>query len=155
MNWNSLFVKAFGTLKLFNTHQKNLHIYIINSGIMKRFIIFYLFLLGLGNVYAQETNPGPQVTKEPSVYKGVIDKACAIEVNFGSYAAGIDGPAMDKVMALITKNKLANTAKNIGREGETRICLPLTELKGRKRNQFINQLKKIAKEGELVSLSIR
>jgi hypothetical protein len=127
----------------------------MNTFNMKKSIIFCSFLFGLGTIQAQDNSSGPQATKEPTVYKGVTDQACALEVNFGSYSAGIDGPAMDKVMALITKNNLAHSAKNIGREGETRICLPLTELKGRKRSRFISQLKKIAKEGQLVSVSIR
>jgi hypothetical protein len=62
---------------------------------------------------------------------------------------------MNKVMASIEANKLSYTAKNIGREGETRICIPLFELKGRKKTSFINGMKKIAKEGQMVSVSIR
>jgi hypothetical protein len=103
----------------------------------------------------QKTNQGPQPTKDNTVYKGVTDNSCAVEVNFGSYSAGIDGKAFEKVTALIESNKLKSTSKNVGREGETRICLPLTELKGKKKTNFINQLKKIAKEGQLVSVSIQ
>jgi hypothetical protein len=121
---------------------------------MKKLIVLTALLATGISLKAQE-NKGPQVTKEPTVYKGVTDQSCAVEVSFGSYSAGIDGPAFDKVMNLIKTNNLASTSKNIGREGETRICLPLTELKGSKRNKFIKQLKKIAKEGQLVSVSIR
>jgi hypothetical protein len=117
-------------------------------------ILSVVLVLGLATVQAQNTQ-GPQPTSDPTIYKGVTDNACALEVSFGSYSAGIDGPAMDKVMALIKKYNLASTSKNIGREGETRICLPLTELKGSKRKRFIKELKKIAKEGQLVSVSIR
>lgn len=106
------------------------------------------------NLRAQE-NKGPQPTSDPTIYKGVTDLACAVEVSFGSYAAGIDGPALDKVNALIKKYNLSSTSKNIGREGEIRICLPLKEIKGNKRKRFMKELKKIAKEGELVSVSIR
>jgi hypothetical protein len=111
-------------------------------------------VLSLAGLQAQN-NEGPKPTSDPTIYKGVTDNACALEVNFGSYSAGIDGPAMDKTMALIKKYNLASTSKNIGREGETRICLPLTEIKGSKRKRFIKELKKIAKEGQLVSVSIR
>lgn len=97
----------------------------------------------------------PKVTKEPTVYKGVTDQTCAVEVAFGSYGAGIDAAALDKVKAAIDSRKLKSSGKSVGREGETRICLPLTELKGRKKTAFINELKKIAKEGQLVSVSIR
>lgn len=98
---------------------------------------------------------GPQPTGDPTVYKGVTDNACAVEVSFGSYGSGIDSKAYEKVVAAIESNKLQSSSKTIGREGETRFCLPLTELKGDKKTQFIDQLKKIAKEGQLVSVSIR
>jgi hypothetical protein len=111
-------------------------------------------VLSIVTVQAQN-NEGPKPTNDPTVYKGVTDNACALEVNFGSYSAGIDGPAMEKVQALISKYKLSSTSKNVGREGETRICLPLTEIKGSKRKRFIKELKSIAKAGELVSVSIR
>lgn len=106
-------------------------------------------------INAQTNNSGPQSTGEPTVYKGVIDNSCAVEVNFASPGSGIDISAYEKVIAEIDKNKLAYTAKNVGREGETRICLPLTELKRRKKKQFINKLKKIVKEGQYTSVSIR
>ena len=111
-----------------------------------------LFVISSTTIKAQE---GPKATSEPTVYKGVTDNACAVEVAFGSYGAGIDGKAFEKVQAVITKYKVASTSKAIGREGEQRICLPLTELKTRKKKAFINELKKIAKEGQLVSVSIR
>lgn len=101
------------------------------------------------------TPKDPQPTKEPTVYKGVTDQACALEMAFGSYGSGIDGVAYEKVIKAIDDRKLKYTAKSIGREGETRLCLPLTEIKGKKKTEFINQLKKIAKEGQLVSVSIR
>ena len=94
-------------------------------------------------------------TTQPTVYNPVTDPARAIGVSFGSYASGIDGPALDKVNALIEAKKLKSTSKTIGREGERRICLPLTELKENEKKDFIEQLKKIAKEGQLVSISIR
>ena len=61
---------------------------------------FLLFTFSL-KVSAQE---GPKVTKEPTVYKGVTDKACAVELAFGSYGAGIDAASFEKVMELIKKN---------------------------------------------------
>jgi hypothetical protein len=125
---------------------------------MKRHVFFlngFLFLVFFSLKSQVDNNPGPKATKDPTVYKGVTDKACAVEVSFGSYGAGIDGKAYEKVIATIEQYKISHTAKGIGREGETRICLPLTELKTKKKKQFINTLKKIAKEGQLVSVSIR
>ena len=94
-------------------------------------------------------------TTQPTVYYTVTDQACALEMAFGSYGSGIDGGALDKVTALIDAKKLKYTSKNIGREGETRLCLPLTELNKKEKNELIEQLKKIAEQGQLVSLSIR
>ena len=83
-----------------------------------------------------KTQQGPQPTKDPTIYKGVTDQSCAVEVSFGSYSAGIDGKTLDKIVALISENKLKYTAKNIGREGETRLCLPLTGFKGKKKDKL-------------------
>ncbi|MBA2611049.1 MAG: hypothetical protein H0U95_03695 [Bacteroidetes bacterium] len=94
-------------------------------------------------------------TSDRTVYNGVTDKSCAVEVSFGSPGSGIDGASFDKVNALIESKKLKSSSKSIGREGEKRICLPLTELKENEKKEFIDQLKKIAKEGQYVSLSIR
>jgi hypothetical protein len=124
---------------------------------MQRYLLLFSFawLLGASACKSQVKNTSPQPTKDPTVYKGVTDPNCAVEVSFGSSGSGIDGAALDKVMAAIEKNKLKHTAKNVGREGETRICLPLYELKGKKKTAFINELKKIAKQGQYVSVSIR
>jgi hypothetical protein len=124
----------------------------MNKIIKSMAFLSILCLVGIQKISAQNE---PKVTKEPTVYKGVTDNACAVEMAFGSYGAGIDAPSFEKVMALINSNKLAHTSKNIGREGEQRICLPLTELKRKAKSKLITQLKKIAKEGQLVSISIR
>ncbi len=123
----------------------------------KRFVFLssILFFYIVSSEAQEIINQGPQPTKVKTVYKGVTDLSCGLEINFGSYGAGIDGKAFDRVMNVIQTNKLTTTSKNIGREGETRICLLLNELKGSKRKNIINQLKKIAKEGALVSLSIQ
>jgi hypothetical protein len=104
---------------------------------------------------SQQGGEGPKPTKEPTVYKGVTDNSCAVEMAFGSYGSGIDAKAAFRLQALIDSLGLKYTAKAVGKEGETRYCLPLTELKGRKRKRFISDLKIIAKEGQLVSVSIR
>jgi hypothetical protein len=120
------------------------------------FLLSSMIVLSLGACKSQVvTAKDPQPTNEPSVYKGVTDQTCAVEVSFGSYGSGIDAVAYDKVTKQIENRKLKFTSKNVGREGETRICLPLKELKGKKKTAFINELKKIAKEGQLVSVSIR
>jgi hypothetical protein len=124
---------------------------------MQRHLVLFASILffAIGSCRSQITQKAPQPTKDPTVYKGVTDQNCAVEVTFGSRGSGVDGAAMDKVVAAIERKKLKHSARNIGREGETRICLPLSELKGKAKTAFINELKKIAKEGELVSVSIK
>lgn len=124
----------------------------MKNSIRKSFSVL-LFVAGVS--FSLQAQQGPQPTQEPTVYKGVTDASCAVEISFGSYGAGIDGKALEKVESAIAKHKLKNTRQQIGREGELRICLPLKELKGKKKASFINELKKIAKEGQLVSVSIR
>lgn len=122
------------------------------------FILLSALFLSLASCKSKEKSAessGPVVTSEPTVYKGVTNDSCAVEVSFGSYGSGIDGKALENVMAKIDEKKLKYTSKNVGREGERRICLPLTELKGKEKTEFTDQLKKIAKEGQLVSVSIR
>lgn len=115
-----------------------------------------LFVMSLGACKSQKNGQsGPVVTSDPSVYKGVTDNNCAVEVAFGSAGAGIDGKTLDEVNKLIASKNLASSSKNVGREGETRICLPLTELKGNEKKDFIEQLKKIVKAGQMASVSIR
>lgn len=124
---------------------------------MKKSVALFAFILIslTGQKIIAQENKGPQPTKDTIVYKGVFDLACAIEIQFGSYSAGIDGKTYDKIINLIESKKLKYTAKNIGREGETRLCLPLTELNKRGKKKFIEQLKKIARKGYLTSISIR
>lgn len=122
---------------------------------MRKIIFITLSFFSVITCKAQTVGEGPKPTRDTVVYKGVTDNACAVEVSFGSYGSGIDGTAYEKVMAAIGEKNLKHSAKNIGREGETRICLPLKELKRKKKKQFINHLKKIARESQLVSVSIR
>ena len=122
---------------------------------MKKVKGIFSVMLFLAAVSISAQNKVPQATKDSIVYKGVTDEACAVEVQFGSYSAGIDGKAYDKIIKLIESKKLKYTTKNIGREGETRICLPLTGMSSRNKKKFTEQLKKIARTGYLTSLSIR
>jgi hypothetical protein len=86
--------------------------------------------------------------------KETSKKTCAVKVSFGSPGTGIDGKTYDAIKAMISDKKLKFTEKNIGREGETEICLPLKELKRSKKSQFIEQLKKTAAAGQFVSVSV-
>jgi|GEM_PF-800509 len=122
------------------------------------FLMGSLLFLSFASCKSKEkpsSSSQPVATSDPTVYKGVTNDSCAVEVAFGSYGSGIDGKALEAVMAKIDEKKLKYTSKNIGREGERRICLPLTELKSKEKTDFVDQLKKIASGGQLVSVSIR
>jgi hypothetical protein len=53
--------------------------------------------------------------------------ACAVSVQFGSYAMGIDRPAFDKVQALLKRDARVRGVelRRWGREGETTLCVSL------------------------------
>ncbi|MCE3228005.1 MAG: hypothetical protein K0S32_2556 [Bacteroidetes bacterium] len=78
---------------------------------------------------------------------------CAAKVSFGSMGSGIDAKKYDEIKKIIEDKKVKYTEKTMGREGEREICLPLTELKGSDKTAFIDQLKKSASAGQLVSVS--
>jgi hypothetical protein len=124
---------------------------------MKNFLFLsvMVFFAACKSKAKTEITSRPTANTQQTVYKGVTNDSCAIEMAFGSYGAGIDGKALNEVIAKINEKKLKYSSKNIGREGETRLCMPLTEIKGKEKADFIERLKKIAKEGQLVSLSIR
>lgn len=117
--------------------------------------ILFLNLAACKSKEKESTSSKPVATSEPTVYKGVTNDSCAVEVSFGSYGAGIDAKAYDELISKIDAKKLKYTRKNVGREGETRFCLPLTELKSKEKTEFIDQLKKIAAAGQLVSVSVK
>ncbi len=114
------------------------------------FITVFFCLLSF-NFFAQDNKE----EKRQTVYKGVSDQACAVEMAFGSYGAGIDRNAFEQFTKLAEANKLEYTSKSVGREGETRICLPMTGLSAMKKRKIIKKLKAIADKGQLVSVSIR
>jgi hypothetical protein len=125
---------------------------------MKKFSVLAFLPLAFSLFFCKSQNrssTGPVPTDDPAVYKGVTDNSCAVEMAYGSPGSGIDYDALKKTMHTINSNGLAHSSKSVGREGETRICLPLTELKGQKRTAVIDSLRKIAKEGQFVSISIR
>lgn len=127
---------------------------------MKQYLLLFagVFLLSLAACKSKSKTTGtsqPVATSEPTVYKGVTNDSCAVEVAFGSYGSGIDGKALEQVMAKIDAKKVKYTSKNAGREGERRICMPLTELKSKEKSDFIEELKKIAAGAQLVSVSVR
>ncbi len=112
---------------------------------MKNIIFVFSFLmmcLTTIEIKSQTTSK-----KETKVQK------CAVKVSFGSPGSGIDGKTYEAINALIKEKKLKHTEKAVGMEGETEMCLPLTELKKTQKTEFIKQLKNIASQGQFVSVS--
>jgi hypothetical protein len=79
--------------------------------------------------------------------------ACAVKIDFASPGTGIDYKTFEEMKKMIDDKKVKYTETRKGKEGETQWCLPLTELKGADKTAFIEQLKKTASAGQLVSLS--
>lgn len=54
---------------------------------------------------------------------------CDVEVSFGSFGAGIDGPLREEVLTLTRADPdvVASTENRWGREGESTLCLKLTD----------------------------
>lgn len=117
-------------------------------------VIFFVSLIIFFACHSRSKEPH-RPTSDPTVYKGVLDPACAVEMQYGSYGAGIDDSAYTETMKLLGRWNVTYTSKNIGREGETRLCMPLDNLKKKEKRQFIDTLKRIARHGKLVSVSIR
>jgi len=123
------------------THQKNYY--------MKNTIILLSSVLFL-SIASCKTKAKTQTTDSTA---NEAAKTCAATVSFASKGTGIDAASYDSVKALINSKKLKFTEKHFGKEGETELCLPLTELKGSEKTDFINQLKKFENSDKLVSVS--
>lgn len=80
--------------------------------------------------------------------------SCKVVFNFGSYGSGIDSKKYDELTLLLNEKKIRFTETVKGREGEKEICIPLTELKGKEKDDFIGRLKKLEDKNTLVSLSV-
>jgi hypothetical protein len=95
-----------------------------------------------------------QTKEKAGESKSKEQKNCKVKVNFASPGSGIDGKTYDAIIAMIKEEKLKYTTRNYGREGETELCLPLTDIKKAKKNDFIERLKKTAAAGQFVSVSV-
>lgn len=108
---------------------------------MKKLLALSLLIIGLISCHSNKKNATAS------------ENPCAVKINFGSMGSGIDGKVYDEVKKMIDDKKLKFTEKNMGREGEKEICLSLSELKNGEKSQFIDQLKKSAQSGQMVSVS--
>jgi hypothetical protein len=118
---------------------------------MKNYILLLSSLLVLGLTSCKHKEKAKQAPANPEPKTEVVN--CAVTVSFGSPGTGIDGKKYDEIKKMIEDKKLKYTEKQQGREGERKLCLPLTELNANEKGTFIDQLKKTAATGQLVSVS--
>ena len=110
---------------------------------MKLFTFLYLFLLSL---FSCNTSTKAIKNSEKPI--------CKVLINFGSRGSGIDYTRYEELMNTLKAKKINYTERSCGKEGEKEICLPLTELSGKEKNEFIEQLKTFENKPTLISLSI-
>jgi hypothetical protein len=123
-------------------------------------ILFYLFsTLILLSTSACKSKQKAQTTEKVENAKVInnttplTEKGCYVTVTFGSPGTGIDTKKYDEITSLIKSKKLKSTETVKGREGEKEICLSLAELNLSEKEVFVDQLKKAAEGGQLVSIS--
>lgn len=80
--------------------------------------------------------------------------ACKVVVDFASIGGGINFNQYEKLTQLLNNKKIKYTEKSKGREGEKEVCVPLTELKGQEKTDFIEQLKKFEDKATYISVSV-
>lgn len=83
-----------------------------------------------------------------------VSQACKVTVSFGSRGDGINQAKYDELVKLLDSKKLKHSETVKGREGEKDVCIPLTELKDKEKNEMIEQLKKFEDANTFISLSI-
>lgn len=121
-----------------------------NTNILKSaFILISTFLL-INSAACQTKSKTQKGTKN----KAATTATCAVKIDFASAGSGIDHKTMEELKKMIEAKKVKYTETRKGKEGETQWCLPLTELKDADKTAFIEQLKKTAQTGQLVSLSV-
>jgi hypothetical protein len=79
---------------------------------------------------------------------------CKVIVDFASIGGGINYPQYEKLTQLLNSKKVKYTEKSKGREGEKEVCIPLSELKGQEKTDFIEQLKKFEDKSTYISVSV-
>lgn len=118
---------------------------------MKTLIKFGFFSLLLSIIVfgSCHTKAKATVTNTPTA-----TSACKVVVNFASAGSGINNVQYDKLTQLLNSKKVKFTEKSKGREGEKEVCVPLTELNGQEKTDFIEQLKKFDDKATYISVSV-
>lgn len=113
-------------------------------------MIKYLFALAV--VFTITVSACKSKTK--TVQTNTPEPACKVVFMFGSRGDGINEKKLNELTALLDNKKLKYTSKVAGREGEKEICIPLSELKGKEKTDFVEQLKTFEDKSSFISLSI-
>ncbi len=93
-------------------------------------------------------------TKSKNTKSEGVTAACRVEVDFASYGSGINNEKFDELIKFLNDNKLKHQVTHRGREGERKVCVPLSELKGNDKATMESQLKKFEDKNTLISVSI-
>ena len=82
------------------------------------------------------------------------DQLFRLSVSFYSIGAGTDASAIEKFNNMLKSNspQLKYEISRWGREGEINYCFQLTELKKEKQTAFINDIKKLLSDCQLVHI---
>ena len=112
---------------------------------MIKYLFTFILAIGFSAMACKSKTKNTQTTTEPS---------CKVAFMFGSRGDGINEKKLNELTTLLDSKKIKYTQKVAGREGEKQICIPLTELKGKKKTDFIEQLKTFEDKSTFISLSI-
>lgn len=93
-------------------------------------------------------------SKTKTTQSTATEPACKVVFMFGSRGDGINEKKLNELTALLDGKKLKYTSKVAGREGEKEICIPLSELKGKEKTDFVEQLKTFEDKSTFISLSV-
>lgn len=92
--------------------------------------------------------------KSKTVQTTTSEPACKVVFMFGSRGDGINEKKLTELTGLLDGKKIKYSSKVAGREGEKEICIPLTELKGKEKADFIEQLKTFEDKASYISISV-
>ena|ERR1041385_1425556 len=111
---------------------------------MTKYLLTFILAIGFSAI-ACKSKKNTQTTTEP---------ACKVVFMFGSRGDGINEKKLNELTALLDSKKIKYTQKVAGREGEKEICIPLSELKGKEKTDFVEQLKTFEDKSTFISVSV-
>jgi hypothetical protein len=110
---------------------------------IKHYFIFIFILASLAGCRSKTKTT--QTSSQP---------ACKVLISFGSRGDGINEKKLEELSTVLNNRKVKYSQKVAGREGEKEICVPLNELSGKEKTDFIEQLKTFQDPATFVSVSV-